>query len=132
MRILILFAVVGLTFGAAALGVGHAFLGDDVWIEGGTAFALTFVPAVATLAWALFTYRSAPEMQLMATLGGSGIRMAIALGGGYLLKESQPQTFDTPFLLWLLVFYFAFLATEITLVVRQQPGAETPTPAKPG
>jgi hypothetical protein len=31
----------------------------------------------------------------------------------------QPQSFDTPFWCWLLLFYLALLGFEITLLVRQ-------------
>jgi hypothetical protein len=60
-------------------------------------------------------------MQLLASLGSTGVRMAIALGGGYLLTATQPQLFDMPFWAWLIFFYLGLLAFEITLLVRQQP-----------
>jgi hypothetical protein len=126
MRSLVQFVVLGLTFGAIALGLGFILWGEDALIQGGTAFGLTFVPAVATLAWAVFSYRTSPEMQLMATMGGSGVRMMISLGGGFLLKQSQPHIYDVSFLFWLLVFYLTFLATEIVVVLRQQPKPEQP------
>jgi hypothetical protein len=120
MKSLLLFVCGGLLFGAIALGIGY-WLGDqDTLVQGGVAFALTLVPAAATLAWVVFTYRSAPEMRLLASLGGSGVRMAIALGGGFLLTNMQPQSFDTPFWCWLVLFYLALLGFEITLLVRQQ------------
>jgi hypothetical protein len=121
MRSLVPFLIFGVTFGAVALGFGFLVWGGDALIQGGTAFGLTFIPAVATLAWAVFSYRTSPEMQLMATMGGSGVRMVISLGGGFLLKQSQPHIYDVSFLFWLLVFYLTFLATEIVLVLRQQP-----------
>ena len=36
------------------------------------------------------SFRSAPQLQLLASLGGSGVRMAVALGGGLLLTQTQP------------------------------------------
>ena len=119
MKCLLLFVCGGLLFGAVALGIGY-WLGDqDAFVQGGVAFALTLVPASATLAWVVFSHRSAPEMRLVASLGGSGVRMVIALGGGFLLTTMQPQSFDTPFWCWLLLFYLALLGFEITLLVRQ-------------
>ena len=84
-------------------------------------FALAFVPAAGTLAWVLFTYRTTPQLQLMASLGGSGLRMAIALGGAMFLTNAQPQYFDTLFWGWLLWFYLVLLGFEITILVRQLP-----------
>jgi hypothetical protein len=118
------FVAGGLIFGVAALGIGYLTAEDDALIQGGAAFGLTFVPAVATFAWMVFTYRSSPEMQLLASLGGSGVRMAIALGGGFFLTNAKPEDFRTPFWFWLVLFYLVSLAFEITLVVLQQPKAD--------
>ncbi len=121
MKTLMFFVVGGVIFGAISLGIGYSFSEQAALVQGGAAFGLTFVPAAATLAWVLFSYRTSPELQLMASLGGSGVRMAIALGGGFLLTQSQPQAFDAGFWFWILLFYLTFLAAEITFVVRQQP-----------
>ena len=121
MKTLLVFVLGGLIFGGLSLGAGFLNWEQDALVQGGTAFGLTFVPAACTLAWVLFSYRSAPEMQLLACLGGTGVRMALALGGGLVLTHTQPNFFDTAFWLWLVLFYLAFLAFEITLVVRQQP-----------
>jgi hypothetical protein len=118
---LIVFVLGSLAFGVIALSAGYAIWGADMLIQGGTAFALAFVPGVLTFAWVVLSNRSAPDMQLLASLGGTGVRMAIALGGGYLLTAAEPQLFDTPFWYWLILFYLGLLAFEITLLVRQQP-----------
>ena len=60
-------------------------------------------------------------MQLTASLGGSGVRMMIALGGGYLLTNAQPELFGSNFWYWILLFYLGLLAFEITLLVQRQP-----------
>ncbi|MSQ94681.1 MAG: hypothetical protein EXR98_09000 [Gemmataceae bacterium] len=121
MKSLVLFCAGSVLFGAAALGVGYAIGGTESLLQAGTAFGLTFVPAAITLAWVVWSYRSDPGMMLLASLGASGFRMAIALGGGFYLTQSQPGAFDTPFWFWLAMFYPVFLAFEITLLVRQQP-----------
>jgi hypothetical protein len=128
MKNLLVFTVGGLALGGIALGIGYWAWGEDALTQGGTAFGLAFVPATLTLAWVLYSYRSTPEMQLLASLGSSGMRMAIALGGGFLLTNAQPETFSTPFWFWLVLFYLALLAFEITLVIRQQPKLESPQP----
>ncbi len=92
-------------------------------MQAGVAFALSFIPAAVSLAFVLFSYHEASDMKLLASLGGSGFRMAIALGGGYFLTSTQPQSFDMGFWYWLLAFYMGLLGFEIALVVRQQPEA---------
>ncbi|MSU77850.1 MAG: hypothetical protein EXS16_07110 [Gemmataceae bacterium] len=122
-----LFVGGSLLFGAVAIGIGVAIGGTGILLEAGIAFALAFVPAAVTLAWVVVSYRSTPEMQLTASLGGSGVRMMIALGGGYLLTNAQAELFGPNFWYWILLFYLGLLAFEITLLVQRQP-AETITP----
>jgi hypothetical protein len=121
MKSFVLFVCGTLLFGALALGIGFWVWGEDSLLQGGVAFGLTFVPAAITLAWVVSSYRAAPHLQLLASLAGSGVRMAVALGGGLLLTTEQPQTFHTAFWFWLVLFYLALLGFEIALVVRQQP-----------
>jgi hypothetical protein len=121
MKSLIVFVVGGLLFGASALGLGYCVVGEEAFLPGGVGFALTFVPAAVALAWVLFTYQATPEMQLLACLGSSGVRMAIGLGGGLLLTSVRPQEFNPALWLWLLVFYPVLLVFEMTLVVWRQP-----------
>ena len=126
MKTFALFTGVCLALGAAALGAGYMIGGEDALQQGGIAFALSFVPAAVTLAFVLISYRGNPEMRLMASLGGTGIRMAIALGGGYFLTNAWPETFTLGFWYWLLVFYLGMLGFEIALIVREQPETTTP------
>ena len=121
MKSLALFVCGALVLGAASLGIGYAWWETDALIQGGAAFGLAFVPAAGTLAWVLYTYRTTPQLQLMASLGGSGFRMMIALGGGLLLTNTEPQTFDLTFWYWLLWFYLVLMPFEITILVRQLP-----------
>jgi hypothetical protein len=121
MKTLLQFVAGALLFGAMALGIGYAVWPEDVLLQGGVAFALAFVPAVLTLAWVVYSYRAAPEMQLLAGLGGSGIRMMIALGCGFFLTSAQPQAFNMAFWSWLVLFYLVLLGFEIALLVREQP-----------
>ena len=121
MKSLALFVTGAALFAASALGIGYWLGGDDALLQGAVAFGLAFVPAAGTLAWVTYSYRSTPDMKLLASLGGSGFRMAIALGGGWFLTNSQPQTFDMTFWSWLILFYLVLLAFEITILVWQQP-----------
>jgi len=120
MKSTLVFVVGGLVFGLVALGIGYAAAGEEMLIEGSTAFGLAFVPATVAFVWVLFSFRSVPEMQLLATLGSSGLRMIIALGGGFFLTQAHPQTFGVPFWGWLILFYLGLLVLEMTVVVRQQ------------
>jgi hypothetical protein len=95
---------------------GWRLWGDAVWAQSLSALGLCLIPAMAALAWA--QRNATPEMQLVAVLGGSGIRLACALGGGLLLHTTLPQTFTNIFWLWLALFYMFILALETILVVR--------------
>jgi hypothetical protein len=66
---------------------------------------------------------------LLAGLGGSGIRMAIVLGIGFLLFQQMPDRFPLAFLYWLLIFYLSVLALEVTLLVRQAQTSTKPPEA---
>jgi len=121
MKSLVLFISGALLFGAVSLGIGYWFSDQDTLVQGGVAFTLAFVPAAGTLAWVVFSYRASPHMQLMAALSGSGIRMVVAFGGGFLLTLALPQSFDTLFWYWLVLFYLVLLGLEITVLVWQQP-----------
>lgn len=115
------FLVGSALFAGAALGIGYVNGGDEALVQGGAAAGLTLVPAAITLAWILWSYRKDSSMMLLASLGASGFRMFIALGGGFYLTQTYPNQFETAFLFWLALFYLVFLALEITLLVRQQP-----------
>jgi hypothetical protein len=129
MKSLVLFITGAIAFGALSLAGGYAWWDMDALIQGGAAFGLAFVPAAGTLAWVLHTYRTTPQLQLMASLGGSGLRMAIALGGGLLLTSELPHMFHTPFWGWLAWFYLVLLAFEITVLARQLPKLNGAGPA---
>ena len=131
MKTLCLFIAVSLAVGAAALGAAYLSAGEETLVQAGAAFVLAFIPAAVSLAFVLFGYHGASDMKLLASLGGSGFRMAIALGGGFLLTNTQPQSFDTGFWYWLLAFYMGLLGFEIALVVRQQPDV-APAPSGSG
>jgi hypothetical protein len=118
MSTFLLFVAGGLGFGAISLGLGWRLGGQEAFVHGVAAFGLSFVPAVMALAWVQYSFRSSPDMQLVASLGSSGLRMLIALGGGFVL--TQLQTLGKPFWYWLVLFYLTLLAFEITLVVRRQ------------
>ncbi len=95
--------------------------GDVPLVQSLTALGLTLVPSAATLAWVSWVYRRVPDLQLMAGMGGTVLRMAVALGGGFALASALPDWFGDTFWFWLLVFYLVLLAVEITILVRAVP-----------
>ncbi len=111
-------------YGAVSLTVGYAMQAENIALQGCVPYALAMVPASLTMAWVCRSNHTAPDMRLLASLGGSGIRMGVALGGGYLLTTTYPDRFDATFWYWLIWFYLGLLALEITLLVRQLPGDE--------
>ena len=121
MKSLSLFIAGSLVFAAVALGLGFLSGGTGSLAQGAAALGLTLVPAAVTFGWVMWSYRADPSMMLLASLGASGFRMAIALGGGFFLTTAYADVFATPFWYWLALFYPVFLAFEITLLVRQSP-----------
>jgi hypothetical protein len=114
-RVLLLVAV-GVGLWLVLLGPAWWWYGEPALLHSGVALALSLVPAVATMLWA--TGNNAPERQLLAALGGSVVRMGVALGVGAFLFFEYPQTFSAAFLGWVLVFYLVLLALEVTLLLR--------------
>jgi hypothetical protein len=92
---------------------------NTVWLESSVALGLCLVPALVTLAWTLRA-GDAPEQQLVAVLGGTGVRLVFALGGGLLLYHTLPEMFTNGFWLWLAVFYMFILAVETFLVLNKK------------
>jgi hypothetical protein len=103
---------------AALIYPGWLLWGDGVWLISLSALALCLLPAVGTLVWA--DRSKDPHMRLVAILGGSGIRMAFALGGGLLLYEMLPEKFPNAFWLWVILFYMFILALETILIVKDK------------
>lgn len=93
--------------------------GNSVWVESAAALGLCLVPGMVALTWTLRA-GEAPEQQLLAVLGGTGVRLVFALGGGLLLNYALPETFTTGFWLWLAVFYMFILALETILVLSKK------------
>ena len=91
--------------------------GPDLAVQGTVAMLLCLIPAAATLAWGLRAQTRPPEAQLAAMLGGTGVRMAVVLGAGYLLYTWVPELHALEFWAWLVVYYLATLALEVRLLL---------------
>ena len=98
---------------ARMLGGGNAAV-----LYSGTALLLCLLPMAATLVWTEYALRQSPEQQLVAVLGGTGVRMAVVLGGAWLLFASVPFYREhAGFWIWVLVCYLFTLALEIVLML---------------
>jgi hypothetical protein len=98
---------------------GVLLFGNSALAHSLAALGLCLIPALVTLAWTSRGLQSSPEQQLVAVLGGTGVRMAVALGGGLGLQAFQPELFTDLFWGWLAAFYFFTLAFEIVLLVAR-------------
>src|SRR5439155_55285 len=64
--------------------------GDAVVVYAGTAVLLCLVPTSLTLLWGSYALRQAPEQQLAAVLGGTGVRVFTVLLAGFALSRWVP------------------------------------------
>lgn len=102
---------------ARALGGGEAAV-----VYSGTALLLCVVPMAGTLAWTSWSLRQGPEQQMAAVLGGTGLRMFLVLGAGWLVYSSFPYYQQQPgFYIWLVVCYVFTLALDIGLILTSRP-----------
>ena len=97
---------------------GYLAWGEEAWLHSGVALALCLLPAVGTMAWVAAT-KATPEQQLMAILGGSGIRLAVTVGGAFLLTQTLPNEFPKLFWAWVGLYYLVALTLEAALVARK-------------
>ena len=97
--------------------------GDAAVIYAGTAVLLCLVPTTLTLLWSSYALKQAPEQQLAAVLGGTGIRMFGVLLAGFALFQWVSYFREYPgFWVWLLVSYLVTLALEMTILLAGRPG----------
>jgi hypothetical protein len=82
------------------------------------ACALCLVPMLATLIWTHRVQGGTSEAKLAAAMGGTGLRMMVVLLGGVTLFINVPALHHVAFMLWLIVFYLATLAIEVSVAVR--------------
>jgi hypothetical protein len=90
------------------------------------AFLLCLAPTLLTMLWTRWAAAQSPEQQLVAVLGGMGVRMGLVLTVGLALYRWSSTFSHDRFLFWLLVFYLLTLALEITLLVAAERTAQTP------
>jgi hypothetical protein len=97
------------------------WLGEDkAFVHSGAAFLLCLVPTSLTLVWSRTALASSPEQQLLAVVGGTGIRMIFVIGAAAVLFQTTVLFHDRAFWLWVIGAYLVTLGLEVLLVVRQQ------------
>jgi hypothetical protein len=91
---------------------------DLTYLWGVTAAALCLVPTALTLLWTQWAYKGRPEQQLLAVMGGTGVRLFLVLGGAMVLFLSVAEFAYQRFWIFVVVYYLFTLALEMVLVVR--------------
>jgi hypothetical protein len=92
--------------------------GDTAAVHAGVALLLCLVPTTLTLLWSAWARGRSPEQQLIATLGGTGVRLFMVMTAALVLYQFVPFFREQAgFWAWLLVFYLFTLAFEVVLLV---------------
>ena len=95
------------------------FLGElSAIMFSGTAAVICLLPTTVTLAWALLAFRSQPEQQFLAVLGGTGVRLVFVIGMAMALYQLVPAFQYQRFWLWVVGFYLLTLILEMVLLTR--------------
>lgn len=99
--------------------------GDAAMIYAGVAVLLCLLPACATLVWASRSLSRSPDEQLVAVLGGTGLRLFPVALAGFALSLGVPYFQRYPgFLIWLGVAYLVTLMLEMMLLLASRPAAQ--------
>lgn len=96
------------------------FGGEPAILQCTVAMVLCLVPSAATMAFTERAFRqpAGVDQQMLAVLGGSGVRLLVALGAGWILNAHVPPLGGVWFWVWLGVFYLYALGLESVLIVR--------------
>jgi hypothetical protein len=91
--------------------------GPEQLAQSAAAMLICLLPALFTLYLARRSLGASFETQLAAILGGTGLRMFIVLGIGFVCYLSVEELRATSFWLWLMGFYLLTLCVEVALLV---------------
>jgi len=91
---------------------------DPTWLWSTTAAALCLLPTALTLVWARRADPHKPEQQLLAVMGGTGVRMAFVLAAGLILFLNVNAFGYQRFWIFVIVYYLFTLTLEMVLIVR--------------
>jgi threonine/homoserine/homoserine lactone efflux protein len=103
-------------------------VGQAALVYSGTAVLICLVPTALTLVWGARSLTQSPEQQLVAILGGTGVRLFSVLLAGFALTQLVPYyRASTAFWIWLGAFYLITLSLEMALLLAGRPAAEPKT-----
>jgi hypothetical protein len=89
-----------------------------------TAGLLCLVPTAATILWCDWAFKGAPEQQVLAVMGGIGLRMVFVIGVGMVLFHAVPAFQYGRFWIWVIVFYLFTLTVEMSLLLTRHTAAD--------
>jgi hypothetical protein len=94
--------------------------GDQALLQCTVAMLLSLVPAAATMAFTIRAFRqpAAVDQQMLAVLGGCGVRLFVAIGAGWMLTTQVAELSGVGFWMWLGVYYLFALGVEVFLIVH--------------
>lgn len=99
--------------------------GNAAVVYAGVAVLLCLVPACGTLIWASRSLSRSPDEQMVAVLGGTGLRLFPVALAGFALSLGVPYFQKYPgFLIWLGVTYLVTLTLEMVLLLAARPAAQ--------
>ena len=101
--------------------------GDEQLVFAGVAVTLSLVPGILTMLWAGWAHSQNPQMEALAVLGGTGIRMFGVLLVALAMFQGTELFRKPSFLLWVAGAYVFLLAVEVVLLVRSQQAAQRKT-----
>lgn len=110
---------------AAAVYPARLLWGDSAVVFSATAGLLCLVPTAATLVWSQRAFQKAPQWQLVATLGGTLVRMLFVVGAGLVLFLTVQEFQQKRFWLWLIAFYLVTLTLEMMLLAQGASAGQT-------
>jgi hypothetical protein len=91
--------------------------GDQLLVFSLVALILCLVPTTLTLAWGTWAMQQSAEQQLLLLVGGTAMRMGVALGFGLGMYLIFPYFQDKRFWLCLLAAYMVTLGLEMMLLL---------------
>ncbi len=101
---LALFLGICLAFWVLAALPARSYLGEDAPYASGIALLICLVPAALTLAWTQWAQNRPPEQQLIAVMGGTGLRLVTVGLVGMIVFKSVPflQPDEAHFWAWVI------------------------------
>jgi hypothetical protein len=119
--------VAALAFWVALVIPTRLLWGDTNAVYCTVALAICLVPALLTLAWSVWAQAGPPEQQLVAVLGGTGIRLVVVSVLALMLYQRVDYFRQEPgFMVWVLVHYLFTLALEMAWLLAGRPATTLP------